>query len=191
MDKTITEIASLSPGEFKKALGKTISPPSMDSLSSNMPGTNTFFTFTNLITALVIIVILGLLGVSISSYLEIDFNNIGDLIRQFINKGDQIADLSVDILTNPLDVDTIIKKEEEILDLNKNINTAKPQSLNIKPNSQEFNSKKRFSDLKSGYCYVGKDRGHRSCIKIDENNTCMSGDIFPSNEICVNPTLRV
>ena len=63
--------------------------------------------------------------------------------------------------------------------------------MNIKPNSQEFNSKKRFSDLKSGYCYVGKDRGHRSCIKIDENNTCMSGDIFPSNEICVNPTLRV
>ena len=43
---------------------------------------------------------------------------------------------------------------------------------------------------KSGYCYIGEDRGFRSCIKVGEADTCMSGDIFPTHAICVNPRLR-
>jgi len=43
---------------------------------------------------------------------------------------------------------------------------------------------------KSGYCYIGEERGFRSCVKVGENDACMSGDIFPSLDICVNPTLR-
>lgn len=44
---------------------------------------------------------------------------------------------------------------------------------------------------KSGWCFIGEDRGFRSCIRVGENEKCMSGDIFPSQEICVNPNLRV
>ena len=43
---------------------------------------------------------------------------------------------------------------------------------------------------KSGYCYIGEDRGFRSCIKVGEGDMCMSGDIFPTQDICVNPSLR-
>jgi hypothetical protein len=43
---------------------------------------------------------------------------------------------------------------------------------------------------KAGWCFIGEDRGFRSCAKIGVNDTCMSGDIFPSHEICVNPSLR-
>jgi hypothetical protein len=43
---------------------------------------------------------------------------------------------------------------------------------------------------KSGYCYIGEDRGFRSCIKVGEEDTCMSGDIFPTQAICINPRLR-
>ena len=46
------------------------------------------------------------------------------------------------------------------------------------------------SPPKSGYCYIGEDRGFRSCIKVGEGDKCMSGDIFPSKEICINPNLR-
>jgi hypothetical protein len=46
------------------------------------------------------------------------------------------------------------------------------------------------SSGKSGWCYIGEDRGFRSCIQVGENDKCMSGDIFPSQEICVNPNLR-
>ncbi len=46
------------------------------------------------------------------------------------------------------------------------------------------------STNKAGYCYVGKDNGVRSCIKVNRNDVCMSGDIFPSRDICINPNLR-
>jgi len=43
---------------------------------------------------------------------------------------------------------------------------------------------------KAGWCFIGEDRGYRTCAQVDANDTCMSGDIFPSHEICVNPNLR-
>jgi hypothetical protein len=43
---------------------------------------------------------------------------------------------------------------------------------------------------KAGWCFIGEDRGYRTCAQVDVNDTCMSGDIFPSHEICVNPNLR-
>ena len=43
---------------------------------------------------------------------------------------------------------------------------------------------------KTGFCYIGEDRGFRSCISVGERDTCMSGDIFPSQALCINPNLR-
>lgn len=40
------------------------------------------------------------------------------------------------------------------------------------------------------FCYVGKDRGNRTCIPISDISECQSGDIFPSEDVCVNPNLR-
>jgi len=47
------------------------------------------------------------------------------------------------------------------------------------------------SQSKGGYCYIGEERGYRSCMQVDAGDTCMSGEIFPTSEICVNPSLRV
>ena len=43
---------------------------------------------------------------------------------------------------------------------------------------------------KAGYCYIGEDRGFRSCINVEAGDKCMSGQVFPSQEICMNPSLR-
>lgn len=43
---------------------------------------------------------------------------------------------------------------------------------------------------KAGYCYVGTLNKKRTCIEIDEDDKCMSGDIFPTRDLCVNPNLR-
>ena len=42
-----------------------------------------------------------------------------------------------------------------------------------------------------GYCYIGTDRGIRSCIDVSAGDKCMSGKIFPRMDICVNPSLRL
>jgi hypothetical protein len=44
---------------------------------------------------------------------------------------------------------------------------------------------------KSGYCYIGEERGFRTCMHVSETDNCMSGEIFPTMDICVNPNLRV
>jgi len=43
---------------------------------------------------------------------------------------------------------------------------------------------------KSGWCLVGSDRGVRSCVQVGANDECMSGDIFSTKDVCVNPRLR-
>ena len=41
-----------------------------------------------------------------------------------------------------------------------------------------------------GFCYIGTDRGVRSCMQVGEGDRCMSNQIFPSMDICINPSLR-
>lgn len=73
--------------------------------------------------------------------------------------------------------------------LNKALNTAQPSSSeDYEP--QEAPSSVHSSAGKAGWCYVGNDRGFRTCAEVGVNDQCMSGDIFPSQEICVNPNLR-
>jgi hypothetical protein len=47
------------------------------------------------------------------------------------------------------------------------------------------------SDMQqNGYCYIGKINDARYCAKVTSKNNCLSGDIFPTMAVCVNPNLR-
>lgn len=70
--------------------------------------------------------------------------------------------------------------------LNRALNTAQSQQ----PHQQDYEAHDASSSLKSGWCFIGEDRGYRSCAQVGVNDTCMSGEIFPSNELCMNPNLR-
>ena len=70
-------------------------------------------------------------------------------------------------------------------------NAVKKQKASIpEPDDAGSVTQQSKSPPKSGYCYIGEDRGIRSCIKVGEGDKCMSGDIFPSKQICINPSLR-
>lgn len=43
---------------------------------------------------------------------------------------------------------------------------------------------------KAGWCFIGEEHGMRSCSEIGVNDKCMSGDIFPTQAVCMNPNLR-
>jgi hypothetical protein len=43
---------------------------------------------------------------------------------------------------------------------------------------------------KTGYCYIGTDRGFRSCMYVGLNDKCKSGKIYNTMEICKHPSLR-
>ena len=59
------------------------------------------------------------------------------------------------------------------------------------PVPDDSSSNTQIPRAKSGFCFIGNDRGNRSCIEVSPNDKCMSGDIFPSMDVCVNPRLRV
>jgi hypothetical protein len=61
---------------------------------------------------------------------------------------------------------------------------------NFIPVADDAGSNTQTSQSKSGFCYIGEDRGFRSCIEVNENDSCLSGEIFPSRAICINPNLR-
>jgi hypothetical protein len=49
----------------------------------------------------------------------------------------------------------------------------------------------RHNVKKTGYCYVGVDNGVRGCVKVYKDDTCMSGNVYPTQAICMNPSLRM
>lgn len=76
-----------------------------------------------------------------------------------------------------------------------NTNSISNNSTSFKPfnysaDDSMSNIQQSKSTSKSGWCFIGEDRGFRSCIQVNENEKCMSGDIFPSQDICINPNLR-
>ena len=77
--------------------------------------------------------------------------------------------------------------------LNKALNTS--QQSQIKDRVSDYEAHEASSSVhlagKSGWCYIGEDRGFRSCAQVGVNDDCMSGDIFPTQELCINPNLRV
>jgi len=69
--------------------------------------------------------------------------------------------------------------------------TNLPQRGNPLPKPDRTGSRTQaIRASKSGFCYVGEDRGFRSCVPVKSGDKCMSGDIFPTQAVCINPNLR-
>ena len=93
------------------------------------------------------------------------------------NKGQPIGQQQLDIMQQT--------------SLTKALNSSQPQQQqNLDYEAHEASSSLGGTSGKSGWCFIGDDRGFRSCAQVGANDTCMSGDIFPSQEICMNPNLR-
>ena len=88
---------------------------------------------------------------------------------------------------------------------NQNVNVTQNQNLNQEQDSlsRALENAKQADNVspddsrssiqttgKSGWCYIGEEKGVRSCAEIGVNDVCMSGNVFPNLEICMNPNLR-
>ncbi len=173
----------------------------------------------NIITVILIVVVLALLGLNIFSYLAKGTDVIGDFIAKFSSHvpetaakvidtsvvGTQVAaDVAAgtvkdagDVLSRELNLkrkdlwesrDTGIKKSIENRDM-PGINKF-PQHEPDKSYKESQEDNNILEKHKQGYCYIGTDRGYRSCIKVKRKDDCESKKIFPTMDICINPSLR-
>ena len=103
-----------------------------------------------------------------------------------------------DIVTEDLN-----NEQEESLEDNlvKNLNTeseSKPITKIQEENNNSFDidklkltkSNNNTNTGNEGWCYIGTSNNVRSCARVGKNNQCLSGEIFPSLDICRDPTLR-
>lgn len=93
--------------------------------------------------------------------------------------------------------------------LNQNVNQNMNQNMNQNLNQEEDSLSRALDNAKqqdnvspddsrssiqttgkSGWCYIGGEKGVRSCAEIGVNDICMSGNVFPNQAICMNPNLR-
>ena len=191
--------------------------PSLPAISKSVPQ-GTWFTGRNMITLGLLLVILALLGMNIFGYFAEGVDIFGALLQKLgigtVKTVEKTVDVSMDGVKLGADVTTgavrdatrmILPKtdtkkdkgtiSEAVNEKNDEItNNAIGQNdkVNLPREDQSSDSKiqTRVSSQKPGWCYVGTDRNIRSCIKVGESNKCMSGDIFPSRELCMNPNLR-
>lgn len=125
---------------------------------------------------------------------------VGETIKQTTNIAAKGMKFGSDVTANTVDdAVAIMEKSIESNDVKFNridkndvsaVNVANKKIYPLPEPDDATSSTQRNQKSKAGYCYIGEDRGFRSCIKVGEGDKCMSGDIFPSEEICMNPALR-
>jgi len=149
---------------------------------------------------------LALLGLNLFTYLgkatDVTAEQIGPLassigsgvsstVKQTVNVGAEgtknLADVAAGSVTSGIG---ILEKGLGQQDVNKDVALTNALAKQNEPEADEAGSTTQGTRGKSGYCYIGKDRNIRSCIKVNQADTCMSGDIFPTKDLCINPNLR-
>ena len=134
----------------------------------------------------------------------------GDAVKQTVKTSAKGTNVVVDSTANVIkssakiteDIvdDTIPSKTENQKNSNKlaqdNLNRRPNVENNVKASNEEDDKIMTIDSISAkstdtiGYCYIGEDRGYRTCIDITDSNLCMSGEIFPTHDVCVNPNLR-
>jgi len=57
-----------------------------------------------------------------------------------------------------------------------------------KPDTTKNPIQNPISSIKARWCLVGEYEGRRGCIAINEHDKCLSGQVFPTQQMCINPT---
>jgi hypothetical protein len=80
-------------------------------------------------------------------------------------------------------------KPSNIKQLKQNIKQTNKQ-VRFKNDNTDNNLQNNKKSKGGKFCYLGSDRGFRSCAKLQDNQECESQKLFPTMEMCVNPQLR-
>lgn len=183
-------------------------------ITNELSGSWSFFNFTPLgiLNIILMLLILSILGINVLGYTEYVVNNyIEPVFKYFgyslvsvtdatVKKSRKGTEYGIDKVVST--TKTALKDLDRILE-NDNDDAMNTSSIDDSNDDNAVNyeadestseiQRGRSSGLskaKNGYCYIGTDRGVRSCVKISDHQKCMSGNVFPRMDICVNPKLR-
>jgi hypothetical protein len=155
-------------------------------------GVNLLFIFGNFIQAIVnlfgplVTQILSVFGYTAGTVL----NKSADIVSDATKTGIDIADGTLHSVGDLLkgasrpNVDAHARNQ-----LDRSLNTSGIQSREPAPDSSVNPIQKPITSGKQAWCLVGEYQGKRGCIAVSDTNKCLSGQIFPTQQLCLNPTL--
>jgi len=179
------------------------------------PGNSSGFLSKNLlITILTALLVLSFLGINLlhilGNFVQTIIGIFGPLVAQILSVFgytagtviDKSADIATDVAKTGIDIagGTV----QSVADLLKNVssgnvNTASKlqldNALNLSTNvpvqpAADVSSapiQNPITSGKSSWCLVGEYHGKRGCVEVEDSNKCMSGQVFPSQKLCLNP----
>ena len=86
------------------------------------------------------------------------------------------------------DTSTILKEERKVENRVQNVSSSIKKLISEKERTEP--QPIQSDSQQNGYCYIGKINNSRYCAKVSSRNSCMSGDIFPTMAVCINPNLK-
>lgn len=151
---------------------------------------------------LLIFIILSILGLNIFYYLAKTTDKTGEIARDTIQTGIETGKQTIETSKQGVKYGlNVVNKgltggiQQLQNDINKpsqqiNYETRDGERKELAPQEYEPNGMVSYPQ-KRGYCYIGEEEGNRSCIYVGPNDLCMSQEIYPTMDVCINPSLRV
>ena len=102
---------------------------------------------------------------------------IGEVAKKTVNVTAGAITGGIDVLEKDLKKPATAQREKNI-------------KKHLKPQKHPLPAESDSRTRKAGFCYIGEDWGFRSCISVGEGDDCMSQDIYPTMDQCINPNLR-
>lgn len=129
--------------------------------------------------------ILSLFGYVTGSAINVTADVTSDVARAGVDIAEETLHSVGNILTGT-------PGQQQLPDLDKKLNTSTIGQQNAQipsPDTTENPIQNQISQEKSSWCLVGEYKGRRGCIEVSEHDKCMSGQVYPSQKMCLNPTL--
>jgi len=169
-----------------------------------------------IIILLLILLILSFLGINmltiIGNLIQTLVNIFGPLITQVLSVFgytagtliDKTADIATDTAKTGIDIaggtvssigdllkdasrPHVDERAKQQLDQSINVSSQTPKQP--APDTATNPIQKPIASGKTGWCLVGEYEGRRGCIEVGEADKCLSGQVFPNQKMCLNPTL--
>ena len=144
-------------------------------------------TVTNIFSPL-IFQILSVFGYTAGTVLDKSSDVVSDVAKTGIDVANNTVQSVADLLK---DASKTNISNDAKLQLDKTINNSKKSYSEPSADTSVNPIQKPITSSKQNWCLVGEYEGKRGCIEVNDDSKCMSGQTFPSRQLCMNPTRTV
>jgi hypothetical protein len=153
-------------------------------------GINLLTIFGNVIETIVAIV-----GPFVAQVLSIFGYTTGSVLNKTADVVGDVAKTGVDVAEGSLQTVGSILKDASRKHVDPTAASQLDNVLNVSPSRMnepvpspsESPIQKPITAGKTGWCLVGEYEGKRGCVEVGEQDKCMSGQIFATQNACMNP----